>query len=144
MPVFGVVVMLITCLIINGSTGCKLHTQTIRSEHKQYINFAHRVLKLVEIEGKRAAMHSIKPILIYAIDDSQHDVSCCVKCIFGNRWKYSQSVVSFPAECCPGLTLGCLPVPLIFVIRAIEINIYKLRAISSLYVGNKLNEWVTV
>jgi len=58
-------------------------------------------------------MHTIKPTLIYAVDDSQHDTSCCVKWILGKRWKHSQTVVSFPAKCYHGLTLGCLPVPLI-------------------------------
>jgi hypothetical protein len=61
--VFGVVVMLITCLIINGSTGCKLHMWTIRSRHKQYINFAHRVLRLVAIEGKQLQCTPLNPSL---------------------------------------------------------------------------------
>jgi len=63
MPVFGVVVMLITCLIINGSTGCKLHAWTIQSRHKQYTNFTHRVLRLVAIEGKQLQCTPLNPPL---------------------------------------------------------------------------------
>lgn len=59
----GEEVMLIMCLIINGSTGCKLHMWTIRSEHKQYTNFAHRVLKLVEFEGKQLQCTPLNPTL---------------------------------------------------------------------------------
>jgi hypothetical protein len=58
MLILDIVTMLIKCSIIKGSTGLRtVCTYAIWSEHKKYINVAHRTLHIIEIKVKQLQSH---------------------------------------------------------------------------------------
>jgi hypothetical protein len=65
-----VVAMLIMCSVINHGAWLKLYTHTVWIEHKIHINFAHRILTVIEIKAKKLHCHYklFKPMFIHAVD----------------------------------------------------------------------------
>lgn len=145
MPFFNVVV---TCSIIDGSTGRKLHIHShTQSEHKRYINDAHRILQSTEINIKQLESQCT-PFKRHAYSCSRshnthdNDVRCCMTCTCENSWHCSWNVMSLPASAFHRLNTVlpiCISDP--WWKSSWKLGLWTDSSVSSSHVANKLNKW---